>query len=419
MATQLKPGGVNYRYDSKIITDGVQTYATSNSRTETWMDSRSGTSLPNWRYIIKSGGNATTGFSAYETVKNRVPVSLSAHITGPKSGAPSTDKYFWSFTDDQGMYTTIDPNGISLSKADTSAREQFIQSYRSRRTSFQSGVFLGELNQVVSMIRRPASSLRREVDRARAAAKKRQRGLRGKQAIKAVSDSWLEFAFGVKPLVKDVQDALSLANACPMRYVEPINVFTSIDHKNEPQRFSGTPAPGIGYPTVIYTFGKTSTAFIRYKGAACAERYPPPPFSEQFGLSWSNVLPTVWELIPYSFLIDYFSNIGRVIEGISTGIIKLSWGCRSAVKTSTVTMSAAPDNTHMANALGSLYKWSASVDGGGRVSTRKVVERNSVSEVEFGLSDTQFKVPAARSLKWLNIAALAISRTADRARLRV
>lgn len=29
-------------------------------------------------------------------------------------------------------------------------------------------------------------------------------------------------------------------------------------------------------------------------------------------------MPTVWELIPYSFLIDYFTNVGDVLQALST-----------------------------------------------------------------------------------------------------
>jgi hypothetical protein len=51
-----------------------------------------------------------------------------------------------------------------------------------------------------------------------------------------------------------------------------------------------------------------------------------------FGISWQDVLPAAWELIPYSFLIDYFTNIGEVISGFSHGRAGLGWVSRGIAK---------------------------------------------------------------------------------------
>jgi hypothetical protein len=413
MATDVRRRGVSYGFDSKIITNGAQTYQVKGSNSITWDDVRTGVGYPNWRHVIKSGGNATTGFSASENGRFRVPVAMSAHLIGPKNGI-SQDTYFWTFTDDRGTYNTTDPAILSPSRAENLAREQFIQFYRARRTAFQSGVFLGELNQVVQMIRSPAQKLRTLVNDIREDAKRRVRGKRGKQFQQATAATWLEYQFGVKPLVGDIEAAFSLAKACPERFRQPIHAESTIEHKIEPVN-TQVPAPGVGYPVCRYIYSQTCRTGVRYSGAVDATRYPPPSFNEQAGVSWSNVLPTAWELVPYSFLIDYFANIGKMIEGISTGIVKLAWGaCNTKLECETRFMTEV-DTAHMKNALGSNYTWHASVDGSGKVGHRKALGRTRITEISFGgISDFQFKVPAAHSTKWLNIAALAVMRTTDK-----
>jgi hypothetical protein len=46
------------------------------------------------------------------------------------------------------------------------------------------------------------------------------------------------------------------------------------------------------------------------------------------GVSWEDLIPTAWELIPYSFLIDYFTNIGDVLEGWSVHQSDLGWSAK-------------------------------------------------------------------------------------------
>lgn len=412
MPQVLRNRGCNYRYHAEITTNGVSTNKVQTSYRVTWQDGVTGSSLPNFKQIIRAGGNATTGFSAFETTKKSIPVTAKCHIKGPKSGPPSTDKYFTVYDSDSDRFPAGDPQGLSASSPDILAREQFLQKYRQTRRSMMIGVSLGELRQTVQMIARPAQALRSEVLRARESAKRRVRGLRGPQAAKAIADSWLEYQYGWKSLIGDIKDAAKLASVCPARFREVITAQS--ENTWESDRVDTSYAfTGVTYPYWRAVAIQNNTSRVRYKGAVSTS-ITPPSFPEQLGLSWSSVLPTIWELIPYSFLIDYFSNVGQVIEGISMGSVGLSWGCRSEKRQTSKSFQATIDAKTMQNVLGSSYEWSGNVNGGGIPSTRKVVVRTPVYSVGIGLADLDFRLPGRDSLKWLNLAGLAVARAADR-----
>jgi hypothetical protein len=73
------------------------------------------------------------------------------------------------------------------------------------------------------------------------------------------------------------------------------------------------------------------------------------------GFSWESFVPTVWELVPYSFILDYFTNIGDVL---SAGLLvqsHLAWGCASFGTTKTKEISGNSDVARMKSSLGSQF----------------------------------------------------------------
>jgi hypothetical protein len=293
------------------------------------------------------------------------------------------------------------PSSFNANNADRSARQKFVQHYRERRTAFQSGIALGELAETVSMLANPARALRKGIDSYYKTVKKRlkkEKNPRKKPRIP--SDTWLEYSFGWKPLVSDVADAASLLTADPYRVFERLSGFGSESWKSEPDTFSFFTSYFLKYRVRSY---KENTVQVRYIGQIGAENSPP-GFPEQLGLSWSNLAPTIWELIPYSFLVDYFSNVGAVIEGASTGTIHLAWGNKTTRQISDLYNEVFINDDEQIGYPKS--KWRYGVSGGGKAATYKNVSRLSATNIDFGVSDISFKLPGTTS-KWLNIAALA------------
>jgi hypothetical protein len=108
----------------------------------------------------------------------------------------------------------------------------------------------------------------------------------------------------------------------------------------------------------------------------------------------------VYNLIPYSFLVDYFTNIGDILAASCFGRVNLSWGCRTK------------RGERMVSGQTRVFSSSLSIVGSGSSSglftdSYTSFERNPVNYVTVGVSDFHFRVPGFDSLKWANIAGLA------------
>jgi hypothetical protein len=152
---------------------------------------------------------------------------------------------------------------------------------------------------------------------------------------KALADTYLEFRFGVQPLVDDV--AQVVADAGRFRFQEyPITASAS-------QVFAGSDStftPRTGYwattPTVSQGIVSNSTYTVRYKGAVKSgcNASGKLGFVQSLRLLPRDWLPTAWDLLPYSWIADYFANIGDIIQSLSFCYQDLAWGCKTT-RTST------------------------------------------------------------------------------------
>jgi hypothetical protein len=250
------------------------------------------------------------------------------------------------------------------------------------------------------MIKRPASALRDGIDRYYGAVNERLRRAKNRKFV--IQDTWLEFSFGWKPFISDIEDACRLATAEPFIAREVIKAGAKVVPEDIRTKVV------FGRNQVLASVQKQSLVnlFVTYKGAIAATTSPP-PFPEQLGLSWSNVLPTAWELIPYSFLFDYFTNIGVVIEGISTGTIHLDWGYRASMKDRTVWLKNCTfDQAYMNSIIpaGGSGHGSATMPDQ-KLETALSYNRTYIDNVSIGLRDFRFRC-TEKPWHWLNIAGL-------------
>jgi hypothetical protein len=218
----------------------------------------------------------------------------------------------------------------------------------------------------------------------------------------AIGGTWLEYSFGWSPLVNDIKDGMkALAETISGKFVPTLLTGRGSQSEGTTQRkIIGNAGSGMNYNLEYQTVGEV---IVRYKGEAVSEIANYPSIRQTWGIRFSDFVPTVWELIPYSFLVDYFSNVGDVLSAMSEGSVRLAWGNRTT---------RLERNTRLVNGYYSAATAGQAIGilSGG---SSKLVSwtRTPVGLVSVGLSDLRFKVPGFGSKKWLNIAGLALLRT--------
>lgn len=385
---------------------GTETKSVYRTANHASVISKSGTKNPGWKQAIRLVRQAATPYAVDATNNGFLSgkIAGSFHLTGTPIGQRIQNVLSGELFLDNGPGV---PNIPDMSYLDAEAKVNFIRACRSSQRAFQGGVFLGELREAIHMIVRPATALRKAVGNYSRAAKKAVRIARGaKNRAKALSGTWLEYSYGWRPLLSDV-DAGMAALADVHHIVPDVIVGYSKDEWTSSRNTYQTSASGI-FISGIASIATRSRGRIRYLGCVAWESMNlARDWQSHWGLTLDNFAPTVWELIPYSFLVDYFSNVGAVIDASSFGAVQLRWGVKSEATEAhlylcdfaPVWTSSSAEDTEESMSLG-LSTFS-----------RFHFNRGLVNSVSVGLNDLHFQVPGVGDWRrWSNIAALAVEK---------
>jgi hypothetical protein len=313
-------------------------------RTLKLLRTRTGGENPRYKQLIADKQNATTQLDGTFD-------SLEAH----RSSARMTYKYFalggdYVFTKEAwgdlasnlASYSDI-PNVGFNGSAEARASANFLAKVKSANQSMTGGVFLGEMRETLRMLRKPAAGLRDGIDRHLKMIEARNRDNRNRYHRKQprkyarnltaiASQTWLENAFGWVPLLHDIEDARKAYNK--LFDVDRV-VKVSVGGQESQLGSSGTYSDTIGALPLLYHLVNeilTGTYTVRYRGAVVAQAGSTSAARlQQFGFTPSEFIPTAWELLPWSFLVDYFANIGDLLNAATTDTSAVTWVNKSVV----------------------------------------------------------------------------------------
>ncbi|DAD50426.1 TPA_asm: maturation protein [ssRNA phage Gerhypos.2_22] len=420
----------NYLYSRNFWRfDTIQTFGPDSSLTNS-IDAgsiqidrgSSGGQNPAWRSQVANHKNATTEFSAH---RFRVSGSTSGYASyslqsiSPASDSQEIKRVSQGDLIDASDITLLDSFSDASLESEVTNRAAlgFILACKNELRSFQGGVFLGELRETIHMLKNPARSFRRALDfysrdvNRRLKSRGLRRGIRPSPAKisdlnKVVSDTWLEHSFGWQPFLSDIRSAgaafVELAlkpleiKIARYRYSKDVTdpVYTEIQYRKILQNgiaYIVRRVPSVGYSTW-------------YKGAVKVQVNSPLQLGENvLGFAPSDFFPTIWELIPYSFLVDYFTNIGQVIEAWSFPMGNIAWHFRTQRRYRKMVLTAEFDMTPY-NPNPGLWTWQNASGSSFKVDMDNTIL--SRDAIPIGIPTFQFRVPGS-SLKWMNIAALA------------
>jgi hypothetical protein len=286
-----------------------------------------------WKDLIKSGSDATTSLQGFKRKLRVKPVTVRAIY-----GDTVVDRVGYWTTNGNSYLALQPPFPDNLAQeALIMAESNFIKQVKSARHVWAAGEPLGDIAQAVRLLTRPLKSLESlTIDTGRKltdVAKKIRGADMASRRLRACTDTWLAYVFGAKPLVQDVKDAAKEIDhithgVAPSGIIRLIATGHAEQQNQIPavQNFTFN-VGSLSYdpPAVrdIYTTESVTTRILGgYRGAS---RGADLSFFDSAGLAPSDWVPTLYQLFPWSFVLDYFTNAGSALEGLCMGEVDFGW----------------------------------------------------------------------------------------------
>lgn len=283
---------------------------------------------------VQAGTPASGTFETYEATGNCKFRWIQPNRVG--GGFYGKQEKFWLAT---GFppYTLLGGGAASLSEANNKALTKLYQKIQSKTQAMSVGVSVGEYAETARMMRDPLEALKagiyRYLDDVKRQVKAVKRGRTPQQRRAAVTHisqivagAWLAESFGWGPLVRDIDSGFeSLTMIAQREFEREYSICEAYGRSVGAGNFANQSLVGLGAEASA-SWWRTRVIEVRYIArVSLGVRDYRTAVMESWGVTFNNFLPTVWELIPYSFLIDNVSNAGDIINAACTKTSNIDW----------------------------------------------------------------------------------------------
>lgn len=339
----------------------------------------------NWRHKVKMKKNATTSLVASET-----QLKVSAGSISIDRIAAVGPSYRNTTVTDTVVGRMMDPLSPSIPSSAydsdllNEALNIFYKKARDAQSELQGAISSGEYGETVRMVNNRARRFRSGLFNYLATAKtralrlKRGRGNRVtddallRQRSRTVAETWLEYSFGWSPLIADIKGGV----AAIKHSVTGIPVASRYC-TGQAVKYTQT----ISSP-VVNTFGGNASCLIyrkivreysaRVYGEVRVDGGNSPSALQHLGFQPHLFVPTVWELLPWSFLVDYFVDVGGWLNAMSFPTSKIAWMGRTFRRNSVATRSGALIAAQVKANIGANYVGCSGSPGTGTWTVKQV-----------------------------------------------
>lgn len=378
-----------------------------------YLASADGVYNPRWKDQIRNNQNATTSFTGQDYILDESQHWFSAQtetttIVGPTVADRVTEfRQNYGYTNNSAPGSISNPSGSVITSVDNRAKRKFLDAYERIHSSFEAGQDIGEYKQTLESVIHPMKSLKEGMIHYLSSLKKVKHKNRKspKSLPKILSDTYLEFHFGWQPLADDV--ASLIADAGRYRFPQyPINATAADTYQGDIQSrsFGG----GFG-PSLTQKYKSTGTYFVRYKGVvrSNSDRSGVISQAQALRLTPRDWLPTAWDLLPYSWIADYFVNVGDILQGLAFCSADLVWGCYTTRIIKQVHYNGPTLDPFVPTV--DTVSHSESVQGGSSTFVDRHVTRSTFAPVDL-VPSLEFRVPLSK-YPFLNMGALLLQRS--------
>jgi len=332
-----------FGYETSLVPEQSPVYTIRNDASRTIRRSRTGVANPLWRQQVERAVSATTSLSGIYDTQDYTP--FYAGLWGLQKITTPYVRWAPYYSTMYGVLNKYPPYGVddavpvvpvttSLTTANNQAIRILYNKIDKLRHQFQGGVFLGEFMKTVEQIVKPAKGLRNLIKAYKKTANKRFRGHPKKEWKNLLPDLYLEATFGWQPLMMDVKDA-AVALARFQKDITPIR----FQAYGKDEAVTNNHLESISNLDLVLKarWLEGNKSEVRYYGAFtdAAKSYVDSSSFERVidlsGFDLRSFVPTIWELIPYSFFVDYFVNIGDLIQATCTDTSGVAWLAKDTV----------------------------------------------------------------------------------------
>jgi len=305
--------------------------------------------------------------------------------------------------------TLTDP--LYSGNAEPKARLKVYKEIRDIQTQVSGLTFLGELRESIRMIRRPLARLQETIKDWEATVKKLKR-YRPRDWTHQLSSAWLEKSFGWDPLLNDIDGAFDAYDLSVFRPTRVRFRCVGVDGKLDNTLSATTlgSATSVENNLWVNNFRKRYDRHVYvYRGAVKTQaEHDTTSYVTSVGFHAKEWLPTAWELLPWSFLVDYFASIGDVLEATVTNKSALAWISGSSIKTRTTDWVVAPNFGLMRSSVPAHSFIGVAGQPSSIRTVRTLVARNSSVDLEPPELVFRYPDPGTEggAFKLLNMAAL-------------
>lgn len=310
---------------------------------------------PGFRRKMNRGGIINNPF--HSITEKRTP-HYSGHSARRKSGSGSTIQWYIG----DNLYGN-GPNPVSPPAIDVGALKALAGTAAAAKVlkpDIDGLVEVAEFKQALSLFNLKRGFLDLHLDKIGRMAF-RGRKYTSRQLAQVIANNWLKYRYGIMPLVRLCDQALHLGKEPkPLRLVARGSASDSGSN-------TGTSSETGTFWKVTFDVQQTLDVSVRagvlYEIVSSHNRY---------GFNFSDLPAAAWELVPYSFVVDWASNVGNFIRGITPKVgarVLATWTTVRSVKTATCTQSSewVASNSTFAEVL---------APSGGWESTREEIRRS-------------------------------------------
>lgn len=373
-----------------------------------WSNTRTGADNPLWRSNVMRGENATNALTATKydvayTLGNIITSYLPTAYHYKGEGIRLTSEVLCTPSFPAlGIDTTLKAN--ALNSAAIGIRKRI----HDQGTKISGLTFLGELRESIHMIRHPATALSQFLHGKLFPLWSAKNRIPKVAFSRMLSDTWLEVCFGALPLMSDIGAIAEASLArCNEERIKRL-AFTSQASKSSSSSGNISVTGGTA-ARMLYVQEDTDEVSCRftvgYRVEVSGCDNPLRNVISLSGFNLSEVIPAAWELLPWSFFIDYFSNIGDVISSSLVSTEDVAW---SSLTTRRV---AKRDQSVLSSKAWSESPTAVRVHGGSDFYSSTTLTQLERARAGIPFGTLRFDVPG-RTGQYFNI--LALARTVQR-----